>query len=323
MPMKSFKTQNYYDILGVNRAATAEEIRSAYEICRHTFQENSLATYSLFSDQENREILSLIAKAFETLFNPESRRSYDALLSQQDGEAAPGARRGAPAGGAQPGQPPGLHAAAGHGALPRARPEGDLPRRASPAGPPPGSFGAEPTRGAARPPASPPGAGGPASLGTRSDAPALQGTPPARVPPIQMPPASVSSAHVPPASVSSAHVPPASVSSDHFAPKPALVPEAHSVNPAREEFLKSVTQFNGAALKKARQIHGMALEELAERSKIRRAYLEYIEEEQFQFLPAPVYVKGFVTLMATILGLPAERAAKEYMLIFRAKRPDH
>jgi curved DNA-binding protein CbpA len=296
--MRSFKTQNYYDILGVTRSATSEEIRSAFEICRHTFQENSLATYSLFSDQENREILSLIAKAFETLFNPESRRSYDALLTQQDGESAPGARRAPPAGAGAFGPPSAgvqaaPHSAAGYGA-PRTRPEPEPPRRPGAQTVPPGFAGTEPPRPGPRPFAAQPGAGSQAPPGARHDAPAA-GT----------------------AGTAPVHAPAA-----HFAPKPAPVPQTQALNPEREEFLKSVKLFNGAALKKARQMHGMNLVELAERSKIRRAYLEYIEEEQFQFLPAPVYVKGFVTLMASILGLPAERAAQDYMQIFRAKRPN-
>jgi len=74
-------------------------------------------------------------------------------------------------------------------------------------------------------------------------------------------------------------------------------------------------------LRRLRQLTGLSLEDLAERSKIRRAYLEYIEEENFQFLPAAVYVKGFVTLVASIYGLPAQRVADDYMQIFKAKRP--
>jgi len=73
-------------------------------------------------------------------------------------------------------------------------------------------------------------------------------------------------------------------------------------------------------LRKLRQMHALTLEEMAERSKIRRAYLEFIEEENFQFLPAAIYVKGFVTLMADILGLPPQRVADDYMLVFNAKR---
>jgi Helix-turn-helix domain/DnaJ domain len=265
--MKSLKSQNYYDVLGVPRQASPEEIRSAYEISRHTFQENSLATYSLFSDQENQEILALIAKAFETLFNPESRRAYDAVLLQQEGEPPPlPVRRTGPGNGTGTAAPshagqtslPGVHTAA-------ARPRPPVAQMTP----------AEPARPA-------PPTGTPVPLFRTSSQPQATITP--------------------------------------SGPKPAPVPDAPAPNPAKDEYVKTVVRYDGAVLKKLRLIYGMSLEDLAERSKIRRAYLEYIEEENFQFLPAAVYVKGFVTLMATIYGLPVQRVAEEYMQIFRAKK---
>jgi len=293
--MNSLKSQNYYDILGVGRQASAEEIRSAYEISRHTFRENSLATYSLFSDQENREILELIAKAFETLFNPDTRRAYDAVLQGQEGEtpaAAPGGRAAAP--GSQAALSQGYYgarpAAAGlQGSAIRTRPEGEAARRA----PLPVPAGApirleNPRPGAAATPAVPSAAarGAPAHpIGTAAPAP-----------PLAKPAASLA------------------------VPKPAPVVQAQASNAARDELLQTVARFDGATLRRVRQSLGISLEDLAERSKIRRTYLEYIEEEDFQFLPAAVYVKGFVTLVANFLGLPAQRVADDYMQIFRAKR---
>jgi len=38
-----------------------------------------------------------------------------------------------------------------------------------------------------------------------------------------------------------------------------------------------------------------------------------MEEEEFTFLPAEIYVKGFVTLIARELDLPAERVSTDYM----------
>jgi hypothetical protein len=297
--MKSLKTQNYYDVLGVTQNATPEEIRSAYEISRHTFQENSLATYSLFSDQENQEILALIAKAFETLFNPESRRAYDAGLSEQVGGTPPPPRRvpGAASHGvpnlepANAGaQPTGaVYSSASQAARPRMEPESM--RR-------PGPMGMSPTSSQSM--------GEPA----RSAGAGMQRS---------MPQASASAAGA--AQQTSSPNPAMSAAGlQSAAPKPAPVSEKPPPNPAREEFLKTVTKFDGQVLKKLRLMNGLSLEEMAEKSKIRRAYLEYIEEENFQFLPASVYVKGFVTLMANILGAPPQRAAEDYMTVARAKK---
>lgn len=243
--MKSLKSQNFYEVLGVPRHATAEEIRAAYEISRHTFQENSLATYSLFTDAENQEILSLIVKAYETLFNPETRRAYDAQLERQEAEARP-SRRPAPA--------PGAH--------PQAQAAPSAPFPAQPGG------GRRPMEGLEM-------------------APPVGAVPPPAPP--QMPPPAPEARAEPARAVS------------------------REPNPQAAEFAKSITCCDGPSLRKLRQLHGISLEELSERTKIRRTYLEYLEEEQFQFLPAAVYVKGFVSIVAGILGIPPQQAAEEYM----------
>lgn len=50
----------------------------------------------------------------------------------------------------------------------------------------------------------------------------------------------------------------------------------------------------GENLKKIREEAGFSLEDLAEKTKIQRKYLEYLENEEFDKLPMPVYVQGFI-----------------------------
>ena len=244
--MKSLKSQNYYEILGVARSASPEDIRNAYELSRHTFQENSLATYSLFTDEENQEILALISRAYETLFNPELRREYDAFLEGLDREEFP-AREQRPS--LQP-RPAALRAQAGP---PRARPAA-------------------------------------AATGTATLAAAKNAAPRA---PREAPPAP---------------------------PPEERRPEPERHDEAAEKYIQTVSCFTGPVLKKIRQMRGLSREDIAERTKIRKTYIEYLEEEQFTFLPAPVYVKGFVIMIAGMLDLPPQRVAEDYMAQYRGSR---
>ena len=50
--MKSIKDQTYYEILEINPTATVKEIQRAYEHAKETFHADSLAVYSLFSEEE-------------------------------------------------------------------------------------------------------------------------------------------------------------------------------------------------------------------------------------------------------------------------------
>ena len=48
--------------------------------------------------------------------------------------------------------------------------------------------------------------------------------------------------------------------------------------------------------------------------------LQFIENEGFDKLPAPVYVRGFVVAFAQCLGLEGDRVAASYMKSFHESR---
>jgi len=83
--------QNFYDILEVTDGATVQEVERAYRIARSTYQPASIATYSLFSDDENTDLLRRIEEAYAVLSDPRMRREYDARLRREGGHghAAP------------------------------------------------------------------------------------------------------------------------------------------------------------------------------------------------------------------------------------------
>jgi len=78
--MKPFKEQNYYEVLEVSPDALPLEIRRAYKKSFSLYQDDSIASYSFFSEEERQEILSRIEQAYLTLINPEARTAYDQSL---------------------------------------------------------------------------------------------------------------------------------------------------------------------------------------------------------------------------------------------------
>lgn len=81
------------------------------------------------------------------------------------------------------------------------------------------------------------------------------------------------------------------------------------------------TDFTGALLQRVREARGIQLRDVAERSKIGMTYLQAIEDERFNKLPAVVYVRGFLVEYAKILGVDQERVLDTYLERYRkAKR---
>ncbi|MBI3144914.1 MAG: helix-turn-helix domain-containing protein [Pseudogulbenkiania sp.] len=61
----------------------------------------------------------------------------------------------------------------------------------------------------------------------------------------------------------------------------------------------------GATLKAAREAAGLSLGEVADRLKLSLKQLEAIEEDRFEVLPGPAFVRGFVRNYARFLGVDA------------------
>ncbi len=68
----------------------------------------------------------------------------------------------------------------------------------------------------------------------------------------------------------------------------------------------------GELLKEARQNKGVSLEEVEEEIRIRKKYLQALEEEDFSLMPPEVYVKGFLRNYAIYLGLDPEEVKALY-----------
>jgi curved DNA-binding protein CbpA len=82
--MKAMEEQTYYEILEVSPKATSKEIRTAYERARETFENDSVAIYSLFSEQEIKRVQSAIEEAYRVLSDEPSRKDYDRSHLQQE-----------------------------------------------------------------------------------------------------------------------------------------------------------------------------------------------------------------------------------------------
>jgi curved DNA-binding protein CbpA len=184
--------QDHYEVLEVPRHTTAEEIERAYRIARATYDEDSLAGYSILCETDAAAIRERIEMAYRVLSDAEARRSYDAALAAAQ-------------------EPP-------------EQPAGELAREPGPQDPEPLSRGE-----------------------------------------------------------------------------------------ALEAFAEEGGEVDGARLRRARMRRGLELDELSRITKVKRSYLECLEEERFSELPARVYVRGFVMGYAGCIGLDPRAVSEGYM----------
>src|SRR5215475_14106674 len=68
----------------------------------------------------------------------------------------------------------------------------------------------------------------------------------------------------------------------------------------------------GNSLREARLRQQLDFPELEQKTKIRAKYLKALEDEHFDVLPAPTYVKGFLRNYADALGLEGQLYVDEY-----------
>jgi cytoskeletal protein RodZ len=79
----------------------------------------------------------------------------------------------------------------------------------------------------------------------------------------------------------------------------------------------------GQLLKKARLEKGMSIDQLEETTKIRKRYLEAIEEGNYKILPGNFYVRAFIKSYSETVGLDSEEVMKMYRNVIPAAVHEH
>lgn len=82
------------------------------------------------------------------------------------------------------------------------------------------------------------------------------------------------------------------------------------------QLLQEVTkeiEWRGDTLRKIRELKRISIEEVSSISRITKAYIVAIEEENYSRLPAAVYLRGFLIQISKILKVPQERVVGPYL----------
>ncbi len=78
--MEATTHYNYYEVLELAANATQADITTAYERAKSTYSGENSAIYTIFSEQEARELLTVIEEAYQVLGNKILRNIYDQRL---------------------------------------------------------------------------------------------------------------------------------------------------------------------------------------------------------------------------------------------------
>ena len=79
------------------------------------------------------------------------------------------------------------------------------------------------------------------------------------------------------------------------------------------EFKPVDDRWNGAALQHVRELRGVTLGQLADRTKVTRHHLENIEADRYDRLPSYIYLRGILLSLAKELRLDALRVCRSYL----------
>lgn len=105
---------------------------------------------------------------------------------------------------------------------------------------------------------------------------------------------------------------------DFARPRVVVEPQANDL----ESVIQNETNWSGPALRRIREARRITLEDLSDYTRISRTYLHALEEDDFNKLPALVYVRGFLQQVSRRLKLPADSVSNSYLARLKSARPD-
>ncbi len=294
--MKSFREQTYYELLEVQRAAPAEQVRAALARALEACAPDSVALYALVDDEQAEALRRRLHEAARILLDPAARAGYDRMLGL---DAEPAAAETA------------LWDEDEEDAV-----EVEVHAEDVSPGPYPRREPAQLESTAARVPART----AQASLGLDTPPPRW----PARAPwraQLQRPPGLPAPAPGLPAERASAALAPQRAPPEREAVHETPAPPAEE-RPRMPDLPPDV-EFNGELLRQVREARGLTLQQLAERTRIGRSHLERVEADRYADLPPSVYLRGILMNLARELKLDATRVSKSYLLLAaRSGRPE-
>ena len=85
---------------------------------------------------------------------------------------------------------------------------------------------------------------------------------------------------------------------------PARGAEPFPAEPLKVNIDADLQQMPGLFLQQSRKALGLSLQDVSTRTKVRASILQDIEEQRFDFLPAPVYLRGFLREFARMVNVP-------------------
>lgn len=297
------ENSTHYDVLDLKPDASPQEVREAYLRAKATYNRDSVALYSLISAEERGEMLHRIEEAYEILSNPERRREYDLNygMLETDGNVA-----------LPPRGPMQYKKVVSIDRVPPMEAESDdllvAPATDFKDSEPP----ARELKQLPSPPMDP-------SIPTEEiQAPMETQTPPIQAPPVEPLPE--------PPQPPVAAAPPPFVAPAVPEPTPPPPPFPRTDYASRErtlvEDIAFETEYRGAFIRRIREMRRISIEEMASITKINKSYILALEEENYEKLPAVVFVRGFITQVAKTLRLPADKVVAAYLGRFSQARPE-
>ncbi len=87
-----------------------------------------------------------------------------------------------------------------------------------------------------------------------------------------------------------------------------------------DKMLQDTEKINGAILKKIREKMSVSIDEMSLKIKVSKSYLDAIESDHFEDLPAEVYTKGFFNSYLNYLGIDKKHLVEALMEIYRDRK---
>ncbi len=94
----------------------------------------------------------------------------------------------------------------------------------------------------------------------------------------------------------------------------------YDIDPEIEQTIASEQNFTGSFLRVVREYKNLDIDQISELTRIGKDYLHAVEREDFNSLPAPVFVRGFLIQLARIYNLNESALCSSYLERLKAHK---